>query len=63
MIFLDQIAKGNRSQLINRLIAKERQDAMKQDYYRANLEEAGDHNQLAEQALWDQSLTDGLPNA
>lgn len=59
--FLNTIAGNNRSAYINRLLERERNKSLREDILHANMEEAGDFEYQNELAVWDETLSDGLP--
>ena len=60
MAFLKQVAGGNRSAYVNRLLKEERQRFLEAEILKANLEEASDEAYQAELAEWYVTLEDGL---
>ncbi len=60
MAFLDQVAGGNRSAYVNRLLKEDRRRFLEKAILKANLEEAADEAYQAELAEWDATLEDGL---
>jgi len=58
--FLDQVAQGNRSAYVNRLLNDERERYLAEMILQANLEEAADEAYQAELAEWDVTLGDGI---
>jgi len=60
MAFLKQVAGGNRSAYVNRLLKEEQQRFLEAEILKANLEEASDEAYQAELADWYVALEDGL---
>jgi antitoxin CcdA len=60
LTFLKQVAGGNRSAYVNRLLKEERQRFLEAEILKVNLEEAADEAYQAELAEWDVVLEDGL---
>ena len=60
MTFLRQVAGGNRSAYVNRLLKEDRQRILEEQILEANQEEANGEVYQAELAVWDTALEDGL---
>jgi hypothetical protein len=58
--FLDRTANGNRSSYINLLLSQQRRQALEAEMIAALLKDAEDPDYLAEIALWDGIVGDGI---
>tara|TARA_B100001564_G_scaffold280370_1_gene242725 strand:- start:1342 stop:1578 length:237 start_codon:yes stop_codon:yes gene_type:complete len=59
--FLESSVGRNKSAFINDLLHKESKRQLREAIIRANKEEAADQEYQNELALWDATLSDGLP--
>jgi Arc/MetJ-type ribon-helix-helix transcriptional regulator len=58
--FLDAQAKGNRSEYLNALLARERKQTLETEIITALVQDAQDANYQAEIADWDSVVGDGI---
>ncbi len=59
-IFLNSVAGKRKSVYVNKLLAKDKMQHLKEAVLKANQEEAADSNYQKELADWDTTLSDGI---